>query len=54
MFSFFDLFVIIKCSGKGLGLVLVFKIVCDYGGVVECENYLKGVFFCIFLFLGMF
>jgi two-component system, NtrC family, nitrogen regulation sensor histidine kinase GlnL len=41
----FEPFVTSKRSGNGLGLSLVAKIVGDHGGVVECENLMRGAVF---------
>jgi two-component system nitrogen regulation sensor histidine kinase GlnL len=41
----FEPFVTTKRSGSGLGLSLVAKIVGDHGGVVECENLVRGAVF---------
>lgn len=38
MLYFFEFFIMIKINGFGFGLVLVVKIIGNYGGVIECDS----------------
>src|ERR1700748_1439102 len=47
--NLFDPFVTTKPTGSGLGLALVVKILCDHGGIIECESQPRKTTFRVLL-----
>ncbi|MEI8152378.1 MAG: nitrogen regulation protein NR(II) [Hyphomicrobiales bacterium] len=45
----FDPFVTTKPTGSGLGLALVAKIICDHGGIIECESQARHTVFRVLM-----